>query len=240
MKGGIPKFNVTRHSNLLGLIPEDGTPIRFKDLKVKCKDHKISYRVLLEELQRMEDRGMIIKEAVIAKRGAGTQYKRYENAPSEYSEDPIAVLSFTINRSRLFNDLIKRQGKDKDEQEMAASRNLNFALDLLKFSIINELAEYVDAPDKEQAKKSLNSVLKDNIFPLIERMNEFVILPEACGEKARRVMKRLTEEAWTRYKRTWEIERFPPVWDKHTEEWVYPPDKEVLNQLLKKNNQQER
>jgi hypothetical protein len=232
MQGGIPKFSVMRSDDVLRLMPDDGTPIRFKDLKAKCKDSKISYRIMLKELKRLEDTGMILREAVVAKRGergVGTQYKLRDIAYSTGFNDPIGALTATIRDSKSFLKRMELFGKNQYEIQMEAARNLNYALDLLKLSILEELyyCELYNIDNKELADKEFNSALKDKIFPLIMRLRELVgsqgtgnfdnlpptegeriramaVIDAACGERAMAIMDELTKEAWFKYGRKWD------------------------------------
>jgi hypothetical protein len=220
MEGGIPKFRVKRSDDVLSLIPEDGTPIRFKQLKEKCEANNISYRIMLKELKRLEDMGMILKEGVVAKRGekggAGTQYRLRELKYSLPREDPVGALEASIRASKFFVERMKFFGKTEYEQEMEAARNLNYALDMVKLSIIEALFYYDNSgvtrlhalrgetEQNEQQEKELESDLKDKIFPLIMRLKELIVVSEACGERARAIMQELTKEAWFKYEKKWD------------------------------------
>lgn len=102
-------INVDSTIKVLDLIPEDGTCIRFKELKKKCREHVITHRILLRDLKRLEDTGTVVKEAVKTERGAGTCYRRtvffhslppvlggflfsWDDVPGEHSEPLLNLL----------------------------------------------------------------------------------------------------------------------------------------------------
>ncbi len=162
---------------VLDLIPENGKAIRFKDIDAIRKEHEISYRELIKELKRLEDAGEIVKEAVKAERGAGTQYRRtvfFHASPTL----PGDIHTF----SDFISDL--KAYVESCNKESCAAKAVHNALYILFLSVYDELVEYIENPNKEQAGKRLNSVLKDFILPMVTKTTELAALPGACSEQA--------------------------------------------------------
>lgn len=188
MNGRPPEhLNIHHRICVVDIIPEDGKCIRFGELKKQCNKHGISYRILRQELKRLEEAGTIVKEAVKAERGAGTCYRR--NLSLHAPELP----GFT----RIFSDLLgqlKAAVEDvstDEEKAVMASQGLLSALWVLQLTIYDELALYTTNPDREQAEKRLDSILSDFILPMIKRTTELARLPGACDTKAALAMDKL-------------------------------------------------
>lgn len=182
-------------SKVFALIPEDGTPIRFKDIHKKCSALGITYRILRQELIHLQEAGTIIKEKAKSRRGAGTQYRR--NVSLHVPELP--------GYNRIFSNLITRMKAlvdktDTEEEKGAiASRGLLSVLWTLNLTIWDELQIYTTTPDKEQAERRLDSVLSDFISPMIKRTAELASLPGACDMRAALAMDQLFVDNMARW-----------------------------------------
>lgn len=152
---------------VVDFIPEDGTSIRFKDLETKCKDHKISHRILLKDLERLQDAGMVVKDAVKIKRGAGTQYRRI-----------IAPFTPPPNYSIFQKAMEEVEAiQDKNEREKKAMRAIHGLYITIYITILSELIEYTLNPDDQKAKKRLDSALNDFIVPMVKQTMDLVPHP---------------------------------------------------------------
>lgn len=180
MNGRPPKsIKVNRAVRFIDLIPEDGTCIRFNELQDRCKQHGISYRILLKELERLEKAGTVVKEAVIAKRGAGTCYRRTVFPRMLDKTEPSFIFSDYISHAVEYVKSIQ----DEQELEKEASRLLNNLLADIALTIHDELIQHAQTDDKEQAEKHLNSVLADIVVPMIKETSRLSDLPVASNQK---------------------------------------------------------
>ncbi len=158
------------------LIPVDGTPIRHKDLMNKCVPEEMYYQTMQNALKHLEETGYIIKETVKSTKGAGTQYRRFTKFSWKGVPFPHDVKSF----SEMLKQLNSRALSEQSEYYQAKYGTLNIyhAFDAIFTGIIfPALIEYADNPDKEQAEKRLNIVLKDAIVPLLIQTAKEGIVP---------------------------------------------------------------
>lgn len=170
-------INVDSTIKVLDLIPEDGTCIRFKELKKRCREHGITHRILLRDLKRLEDTGTVVKEAVKTERGAGTCYRRTVF---------LHLSPFIPGDIQTFTDFISvlKDHVESCKKESCAAKAVHNALYVLFLTVYDELVEYTRNPDKELAEKRLSSVLKDFILPMVMKTTELAALPGACSELA--------------------------------------------------------
>lgn len=191
--------NIGAQKKVFDLIPEDGKCKRFMKLEEECKEHGISYRILRQELKRLEEAGTIVKEAVKAKRGAGTCYRRDVpfHAPGlsqglRSSSNMIAYLISSVD------EMNTEEGK-----AAMASQGLFSVLWSLHFILHHELAIYTENPDKEDAEKRLDSILMDFIFPMIKRTIVLAVLPGACDIRASLAMEKIIVDNLDRWVDVW-------------------------------------
>lgn len=178
MNGRPQKFlNIKYNFKVADLIPEDGTGIRFKELKAKCKEYDISHRILLKELKRLEEAGTITKEAVKADRGAGTCYRRTTGA--------IIAFSKTVEEA-----VKKIMSSSEEQQELVAAMYLHSNLCMIVELIYDELLVHAKDNDKKHAKRRLGSSLRDFILPMIiDHITHLSDLPAASNKYAEAAFK---------------------------------------------------
>lgn len=171
-------INRVNEVRVLDLIPENGKSIRFNELQGKCKEHSISYRILLKELKRLEAAGTIIKEFVKAERGAGTSYRRTVFIPIDrYITPTEAVLDF----KDVMEDMVEGN-PDKNEAEKWAAWGFYRAYATIFQAILNELELSRSYPEPE---KRFDCVLNDFIVPLIKRLSLHYRHPAINNERAK-------------------------------------------------------
>jgi hypothetical protein len=210
---------------VLDLIPADGTSKRFKELEAEGKKNGISYRILRQELKRLEKAGTVLREAVKAERGAGTCYRRNmflnnKLASELASELPLSIFTeskikaYQIQHEEEYEVSAKEKeeplyvAKRADNRAMKGSQIINNALEMLKLTIRDELAEYSNNPDTESAEMRFDSVLEDFIVPLIKQLGPYALIPGALDDKAREVVDRITVEACMRHDDIWNPDEY--------------------------------
>lgn len=196
---------------VLDLIPESNC-IRFKDLQEKCKEAEISYRELLAEVKRLEAAGTVIREAVKAKKGAGTCYRR----------DTKIHLPFGKERHKSFMELFHDSpeeliGTEPVEKQVYAALGaifLTVADELIMYNIIQHQNRVVQEalisihnnPDMAQKlseesaldpDKRLDSALRDFIVPAIKQVTKFTNqIPLSDINHSKKIIEEALVYAW--------------------------------------------
>lgn len=159
-------------AKVAALISEDG--IRFKELEARCKQNKIGYKAMLNALERLQEAGTVVKDAVKADRGAGTQYRRILapfTPPPDYSIFQKAMEEVEAIQ-------------DKNEREKKTMWAIHVLYITIYITILSELIEYTLNPDDQKAKRRLDSALSDFIVPRVKQTIDLVPHPATYDKQA--------------------------------------------------------
>jgi DNA-binding HxlR family transcriptional regulator len=203
-RNGRPPEKGKRKYKVVDFIPEDGTSIRFKDLETKCKDHTISHRILLKDLERLQEAGIIVKDAVKTERGAGTQYRR-RAAP----QTPLPTAMYSLFEKAMES---AENIKDKGEREKETMRAIYGLYVMINTSVLAELVEYTLTYDEEKAEKRLDSALEDIIVPLIKEAVRHAPRPVKYTKQAMSSLFNATKFGFEEWNRVWNL---PATHDGH-------------------------
>lgn len=163
---------------IVSFIPDDGKCIQFKELLAKCNENGISYRQLRQELKYLTEAGTVKKEAMKAKRGAGTCYRRTVLVPIDRCISPSSTV---LNLKDVMEDMVERN-PNKNEAEKWAAWGFCHAYATICQAILNELELSLSYPDPEER---FDSALNDFIAPLIKRLVPFYRHPAINNERAK-------------------------------------------------------
>lgn len=216
VKGGRFPEKAKRSVEVADLIPEDGTCIRFNELKNECTKHGISHRILLKDLKRLQEAGTIIKEAVKAERGAGTCYKRilidlpFYN--TSFPNTTLKAFSVQLKDLEIRLDAIQNKSiKDVDEEKKIATKDFYNLYINIYMTILSELGQYAVNPNRQEAEMHVDSVLKDFIVPMIKKTVTISCHPVMRDEQIKFALFKapfLGSENWNS---VWEMPKFKEV-----------------------------
>lgn len=208
-KGGRFPEKAKRSVEVADSIPDDGTCIRFNDLKNKCKKHGISHRILLKDLKRLQEAGTIIKEAVNTERGAGTCYKRI--VIDNFSPNtPLNTFSVMLKNLEIMLEAIQNKTtlQDVDVAKKIAIKEFYNLYVKIYMTILSELGQYALNPNRQEAEMRINSVLKDFIVPMIKQTVTISCHPLITNEQARFALFKAPFYGSENWDSVWELQKF--------------------------------
>jgi hypothetical protein len=187
----------------IGELPSKEVELTSKDRELVAlfKEHPLTYRMLRQELMRLQEAGTVIKRKAKSRRGQGTCYRRtvsqYPDLEAEPQEHQFDFGDIGI--------IVKQLGEiqDEDQRAMETSKRIYLGYRKLILTMFKESLLCNENPDKAQAEKRLDSVLTDYIMPLSAGLTELFPMLGKYGGKSLEVVEDITLEPIDKHDRVW-------------------------------------